>query len=413
MSSLKRAEIEKVARHVSALLLARQPKAGETPRQYHQRIKDTDAQYWQEAVSLSQMLLGPVSHQLESKRLLVVAEGALQYLPFGALPKPDVKKRRKGGMGETEETGSASTDEVRPLILEHEIVSLPSASVMAVLRHETRDRPVPPKMVAVLADPVFETDDPRLIKQIQVKKSEGPQPSPRPFVKSNSILPRHPISTVSRPQAPVSELHRAMRDVGMLRQGMSMARLPGSRQEAEAIMSVTPAGAGMMALDFMASRATATSPELSQYRVVHFATHGLLDSEHPELSGLVLSLVDEQGQSQNGFLRLHDIYNLNLPVDLVVLSSCNSGLGKEIRGEGLVGIVRGFMYAGATRVVASLWKVEDDATAELMKRFYQHMLQGGEPAAAALRAAQVEMWQQKQWRSPYYWAAFVLQGEWR
>jgi CHAT domain-containing protein len=138
-----------------------------------------------------------------------------------------------------------------------------------------------------------------------------------------------------------------------------------------------------------------------------------LNSEHPELSGLVLSLVDEQGKPQDGFLGLHDIYNLNLPVDLVVLSACNTALGKEVRGEGLVGIVRGFMYAGAARVIASLWKVEDEATAELMKHFYQRMLQGGMSPAAALRAAQVDMWQQKRWHSPYYWAAFQLQGEYR
>jgi len=169
----------------------------------------------------------------------------------------------------------------------------------------------------------------------------------------------------------------------------------------------------MKATDFGASRATATSAELGQYRIVHFATHGLLNSEHPELSGLVLSLVDEQGKSQDGFLRLHDIYNLNLPVDLVVLSACSTGLGKEVRGEGLVGIVRGFMYAGAARVVASLWKVDDEATAELMKRVYQQMLQGGLTPAAALRAAQIDMWKQKRWRAPYYWAAFVLQGEWK
>jgi CHAT domain-containing protein len=169
----------------------------------------------------------------------------------------------------------------------------------------------------------------------------------------------------------------------------------------------------MRAVDFQASRATATSPELGQYRVVHFATHGVLYSEHPELSGLVLSLVDKQGKPQDGFLRLHDIYNLNLPIDMVVLSACNTGLGKDVRGEGLVGIVRGFMYAGAARVVASLWNVDDDATAELMKRFYRHMLQDNMPAAAALRVAQREMWQQKQWRSPYYWAPFVLQGEWK
>jgi CHAT domain-containing protein len=124
-------------------------------------------------------------------------------------------------------------------------------------------------------------------------------------------------------------------------------------------------------------------------------------------------LIDEQGKPQNGFLRLHDIYNLNLPADLVVLSACSTGLGKEVRGEGLVGIVRGFMYAGAARVVASLWKVDDEATAELMKRFYQQMLQDGKTAAAALRAAQIGMSEQKRWRSPYYWAAFVLQGEWK
>ena len=112
-------------------------------------------------------------------------------------------------------------------------------------------------------------------------------------------------------------------------------------------------------------------------------------------------------------MRLHDIYNLNLPADLVVLSACNTGLGKEVRGEGLIGIVRGFMYAGAARVVASLWKVDDEATAELMKRFYRYMLEDDMPAAAALRAAQVELRHHNQWHSPYFWAGFVLQGEWR
>jgi CHAT domain-containing protein len=169
----------------------------------------------------------------------------------------------------------------------------------------------------------------------------------------------------------------------------------------------------MEALDFKANRVTATSSELSQYRIVHIATHGLLNSEHPELSGIVLSLVDEQGRPQDGFLRLHEIYNLNLPAELVVLSACRTALGKEIKGEGLVGLTRGFMYAGAARVMASLWKVQDDATAELMKRFYRGVLKDGMRPAAALRAAQVEMWKSKQWRSPYYWAAFVLQGEWK
>jgi CHAT domain-containing protein len=192
-----------------------------------------------------------------------------------------------------------------------------------------------------------------------------------------------------------------------------LPRLPFSRREAQAILSVTPEGQGMQALDFKASRATATGPDLSQYRVVHFATHGLLNSEHPELSGLVLSLVDPRGTPQDGFLGLEDVYNLNLSADLVVLSACETGLGKEIQGEGLLGLTRGFMYAGASRVVASLWSVNDAATAELMRHFYKAMEQDGLRPAAALRWAQMEIREQERWSQPYYWAGFVIQGEWR
>ena len=204
-----------------------------------------------------------------------------------------------------------------------------------------------------------------------------------------------------------------MREVRLTRDGLYLPRLDSTRREAEAILAAASPGDSFKAVDFDASRQTATRPDLSQYRIVHFATHGLLNNKHPEVSGIVLSLFDEQGQPQNGFLRLHDIYNLNLPADLVVLSACNTALGKEIRGEGIVGLTRGFMYAGTARVVASLWKVEDDATAELMTRFYHNMLKEGERPAAALRAAQVEMWNRKRWRAPYNWAAFVLQGEWQ
>ncbi len=145
---------------------------------------------------------------------------------------------------------------------------------------------------------------------------------------------------------------------------------------------------------------------------MHFATHGLINNQHPGLSGLVLSLVDERGQPQNGFLRLYEIYNLNLDADLVVLSACQTAVGKEIKGEGLLGLTRGFMYAGAPRVVATLWQVDDRAASELMKRFYQKMLGEGLRPAAALRAAQVSMQSDKRWRDPHYWAAFTLQGEW-
>ena len=124
-------------------------------------------------------------------------------------------------------------------------------------------------------------------------------------------------------------------------------------------------------------------------------------------------MVDEEGRAQDGFLRAHELYNLNLPAELVVLSACQTGLGKDYSGEGIVGLTRGFMYAGAARVILSLWNINDRATASLMVRFYQRVLKDGERPAAALRHAQIEMWQQQKWQAPFYWAAFALQGEWR
>jgi CHAT domain-containing protein len=183
--------------------------------------------------------------------------------------------------------------------------------------------------------------------------------------------------------------------------------------EAEAISGLAPDNLKLKALDFAANRAAAMNSDLGEYRIVHFATHALINNEHAELSGVVLSLVDEQGRPQNGFLRLYDIYNLKLGADLVVLSACQTALGKEINGEGIVGLTRGFMYAGAPRVVASLWRIDDRATAELMKRFYTGMLREKLRPAAALREAQVSMLKEKRWQAPYYWSAFTLQGEWK
>jgi len=203
-------------------------------------------------------------------------------------------------------------------------------------------------------------------------------------------------------------LTRAAREINV-----TFNRLPHTRTEANSILKLASAAEEMQSFDFAASRATATNPQLSQYRIVHFATHGILNSLHPELSGVVLSLVDEKGKPQNGFLRLNDIFNLNLPAELVVLSACETGLGQEVKGEGLVGLTRGFMYACATRVLVSLWSVDDEGTSELMSRFYRKILQENLKPAAALRAAQIEMLQDSRWKAPYYWAAFTLQGEWR
>ena len=348
------------------------------------RLAKNEAEYEKTAFALSQMVLGPVAKQVEGKRLLIVADGALHYIPFGVLPVPDEDQ----------------TKPAVPLVAEHEIVNLPSASVLAVLLRQAEARESKPtRQVAVLADPVFDNSDPR------VKRIAKPGKSMLTSKKDHASEPR-PSSA--------EHLTRSLEDVGGTRQaGMGLSRLAFSRREAAAIMAVTKPGHGMEALDFHASRETATSKDLSQYRIVHFATHGLLDSEHPEFSGLVLSMVGPDGKPQNGFLDLEDIYNLTLTSDLVVLSACETGLGKEINGEGLVGLTRGFMYAGASRVVASLWQVDDAATAELMGAFYKAMLAEGLRPAAALRQAQLELMKQKRWHDPYYWAAFTLQGEWK
>ena len=165
-------------------------------------------------------------------------------------------------------------------------------------------------------------------------------------------------------------------------------------------------------LDFAANRNSAMSPELSNYRYVHFATHGFINNENPELSGIVFSMIDENGKEQGGFLRVNDIFNLKLPAEMIVLSGCRTGLGKEIKGEGLVGMTRGFMYAGAKRVVVSLWDVNDEGTSELMANFYREMFGGKKLSpASALRQAQIFMLKDKRWQNPYFWATFTLQGE--
>jgi len=202
--------------------------------------------------------------------------------------------------------------------------------------------------------------------------------------------------------------------MGNVDEKLQFQRLPESWTEAMTIANLVPHTERRLALGFDANISTATSEELRQYRIVHFATHALVYGVHPQLYGIVLSLVDKKGKPQNGFLRLNEIYNLKLSTELVVLSACQTALGKEIQGEGLVGLTRGFFYAGASRVVASLWKVNDKATAEFMKYFYEAMLgQDRLRPGAALRVAQIRMWKRSRWSFPYYWAAFLVQGEWQ
>jgi CHAT domain-containing protein len=312
------------------------------------------------SAELGTMLIKPALGDIANKRLAIVPDGVLSYIPFAAMTV----------------SGPDS-----PLIAEHEVVYLPSASALAALRMDSGRHAPAGKTVAVFADPVFDAIDTRVGR-----------------------IERH--ATASN-----SSLAMATREAGI---GNSLPRLPATRSEASTILALVSESERMRAVDFDANIESVKNPEIGKYRILHFATHGLVNSVHPELSGIVLSLVDEQGNPRDGFLRLNEIYNLKLDSELVVLSACQTALGKEIKGEGLVGLTRGFMYAGSPRVVASLWPVDDQATAELMRLFYQGML--GEKKlrpAAALREAQIAMSKTKRFASPYFWAAFTIQGEWK
>lgn len=393
-----REEIEAWARRVYELLTARnQNPVGETDEQRRIRVKAAENQYPETAAGLSQMLLGPAVSLIGNKRLVIVADGALNYIPFSALPAP-----------QKEESSAAL-----PLGANHEIVNLPSASTLARLRDEISDRKIAPKMLAVFADPVFNQNDVRstaskIAGQTKVNARRRGETSQSNDKTNNKTNDKTKNPSVSR------DFERAVSDVGLAAsEASAIPRLPFSRREADAIFKVAPKNLSLKQVDFKANKTEIFNSDLEQYRMLHFATHSLLNSQHPELSGVVLSLVDENGRDVDGFLRLQDIYNLKLSADLVVLSACNTALGKDIKGEGVVGLTRGFMYAGAPRVVASLWKVDDAATAELMTIFYRKMLAENLRPAAALRAAQMEMMRQTRWKSPYYWSPFIIQGEWK
>jgi CHAT domain-containing protein len=257
-------------------------------------------------------------------------------------------------------------------------------TAIANQRQALKGHTVAPKTLAILADPVFTENDPRLQTQTQNKND------------INLSLDQSAL------QRAANNLNRRVWD-----------RLPATRKEAQAILQLVSPQESLSAFDFDANFSWVTKPDLSQYRYVHFATHGFADPKNPELSGIVLSLFNPAGEAERGYLRLGDIFNLNLPADLVVLSACETGLGGTVTGEGLVGLTRGLMYAGAERLAVSLWKVDDLATAELMQKFYQRMLQNGEAPNVALRQAQLQMWESNDRRNPYFWSGFIIQGEWR
>jgi CHAT domain-containing protein len=302
--------------------------------------------------NVSQLVIEPLAAKLETPRLIVVADGVLQYIPFQILKTSAAAKA--------------------PLISSFDIIDAPSASALAIVRRERMKRQPGSKLLVGFGDAVYSADySPQPIKA-DTTSSEGRS-------RENSRLRNLPRLFYAK---------RELREIG---------ELAGSD--------------AMFYVETNATREKFLNVDLSQFRILHVVTHGVLDDQQPELSGLVLSLVDGNARPIDGFVSLADIYKLHAPVDLVVLSACHTALGAELRGEGLVGLTRGFMYAGASGVVASLWKVDDRATAELMKYFYTNMLQRGMGPAAALRAAQNEIRSQPKWSSPYYWAGFTFQGD--
>ena len=357
--------IRKLVESFRGTLIPPQLRAGENASDYQSRVRRQEQSYRAYARQLSRVLFGPVA-LTGAKRVLIVPDGSLQYVPFAALPIP------QSGPGE------------QLLVSRYEVDVLPSASVLGTLR-KTASKRAPTATAVIIADPVFEADDPRVLTNRGT--SGGRQ---------------------ERPAA----LTRAILDI----QGSQyIPRLQASRDEANAIANVLhsrDSQAVHVALDFSASRDFVLRDGLTRFRLVHFATHGIVDPRRPEMSGLILSLIDRNGRKQDGYLRLGDIYNLKLSADLVVLSSCESALGKDLEAEGIIGLPRGFLYAGAKSVIASLWKVNDEATAKLMAGLYARIKRGESPSSA-LRGAQLEMAHDEQWSKPYYWAAFALQGEYK
>jgi CHAT domain-containing protein len=327
---------------------------------------DTDRRLNEVTEQLAQMILRPMAEELNAQRLIVVADGALHFVPFQLLPSP------------------SGTHE--PLIANHEIVNAPSASILGQLRKHKQHRRPGTRLLAAFGDPVFAAN------YAEYKRSGSGES----------------LASVQMQNA----VWRDLEFVGDKLDPATIQPLEFSKFELQKLSDLGGA-ASFVARGFEASKEVLTHLDLSQFSVLHFATHGLFDPKRPESSGLLLSMLDSAGRPQNGFITIADVYSLNAPVDLVVLSACRTGLGKDVRGEGLIGLTSGFMHAGASSVAASLWKVDDQATSELMEHFYSNMLEKSMRPADALRAAQNTLRADPRWQSPHFWAAFTLQGEYR
>lgn len=357
-----RREIEGRIQNLRSLISAREIHDGESTEDYQNRIAAAEQTYWKEAQVLSDQLFGQIGDQIRArKRLVIVADGKLHYFPVSALPLP-------------------GANDNSPLILTNEIIFEPSASVLTFIEKREKKTSASRKDLLVFSDAVFSSDDPRLGAEFQ----------------GNISFNGDALSS------------------GTLRSIESFNKLPrlaASKEEGEAIASII-AGSTVFS-GFSANRREFLKPDISDYRIIHLATHGLIDEKHPELSGLLLSRFDEKRQKIDEFVRLQDINRLNLTADLVVLSACETGIGKEMKGQGLKSLTNAFLQAGAKSVVSSLWKVDDYAALELMKNFYGSLASEQVTASEALQKAQIKMWQNPRYQSPFFWASFTVQGDYR
>jgi CHAT domain-containing protein len=277
------------------------------------------------------------------------------------------------------------------LIESYEVTEEPSAAVAM----ELLSRPASPsrEAIAVFADPVYNLLDPRLAKAHSGASAVRVAANPVPAASSH-------------PQFPAPVL-RSDADLDL----SALPRLTASEEEAKAISSIAGADSVHLYLGFQATPAAVIKIDWSRYFIAHFATHAVVDFARPELSGIVLSTLGNDGSPQNGILWLHDIYRTPMPLPLVVLSGCSTAGGTAIPGEGISGLAQAFLSSGASAVVGSLWTVDDTAAGKMVPWFYQALLNQHLSVSGALRAAQLRMLAAG---SPAYdWAGYIVEGNWR
>jgi len=325
---------------------------------------NTDCELSIAAEELASVVLYPAQEQLNRRRVIVISDGILNCIPFQILPSPVDKE---------------------PLIASTEIINAPSASILGQLQQEAKSRPLPNNLLAAFGNPIFADTVPH------TNEKTANETTVVATARLRSALREMKLNGEAFDPTVVPRLFHAKRELDTLR------KLAGE--------------SSMIVSEYDATRDRFLNTDLSRFAILHLVTHAYYIQDHPENSGFLLSNITNEQKELPNFVGLREIYELRAPVLLVVLSACQTALGENLRGEGLMGLTRGFMHAGASSVVASLWEVDDRATSELMQLFYSNMLERGMKTSEALRAAQNSIRQRPEWRSPHYWAAFTLQGE--